>query len=317
MISKTHIRLQLMGKSAFSKAASLLVFVHDEQKKREVAYELFKALQTGESLEQLRTDELKLINGQSIKVDMINPHLTGADTSLNSELNHGYEPSVLTLLETYLPDNGVFYDVGANWGYFGFFTMLRPNFIGKIFSFEPMPISIDSLHQVLEQMPDKERMIICPYALGDRVGNLPIIDSVWSGGCSMNGASQSDLMVEVKRLDDLDLSKPDFIKIDVENFEAKVMRGACETIKNHRPYVIFESWKSDDPEITQAPIDLMKSLDYHLYVPRFNALENRQYQLGEYVPGEVILDRIEDRNHINEIINIFAIPAERDTDASR
>jgi hypothetical protein len=43
-----------------------------------------------------------------------------------------------------------------------------------------------------------------------------------------------------ERLDDIYTGTPSFIKIDVEGHELKVLKGAEETLKKHKPTVLIE-----------------------------------------------------------------------------
>jgi hypothetical protein len=46
--------------------------------------------------------------------------------------------------------------------------------------------------------------------------------------------------IDLVRIDDLELSALDFIKIDVEGFELQVLQGAERTLQCFRPIVLFE-----------------------------------------------------------------------------
>lgn len=73
--------------------------------------------------------------------------------------------------------------------------------------------------------------------------------------------------VEVRRLDDYGLS-PTFVKIDVQGFEGKVLRGMRETIERCRPLLYIERNKFSLPEV----LEYLKPLGYTPY------LYNRQRQ---------------------------------------
>jgi len=51
--------------------------------------------------------------------------------------------------------------------------------------------------------------------------------------------------VECKKIDGMDIPKPDFIKIDVEGFELDVINGALETIRRYKPGIFVEIHSSD------------------------------------------------------------------------
>jgi hypothetical protein len=51
----------------------------------------------------------------------------------------GYEPETLAVIERALGPDGTFFDIGANWGYFGCYVASNPDYRGKIVAFEPFP----------------------------------------------------------------------------------------------------------------------------------------------------------------------------------
>ena len=62
---------------------------------------------------------------------------------------------------------------------------------------------------------------------------------------------------ELRRLDDFEIC-PYFIKIDVENYETEVLKGATETISKHRPIILIES-------LNEESVHLINRLGYHFF----------------------------------------------------
>ena len=50
-----------------------------------------------------------------------------------------------------LPEDGVFYDIGSNWGWFTMHVASRPGFRGKIHAFEPFASSYADLCDLVRQ----------------------------------------------------------------------------------------------------------------------------------------------------------------------
>jgi FkbM family methyltransferase len=81
-----------------------------------------------------------------------------------------------------------------------------------------------------------------------------------SGG-SIQGATcatPSKEEVQTITIDELML-KPDLIKIDVENHEAQVLEGACQTIQIHRPRLILEA---NNERYQSGILDMLRRLRY-------------------------------------------------------
>ena len=67
--------------------------------------------------------------------------------------------------------------------------------------------------------------------------------------------------VELKKLDDYELTDVDFIKIDVEGYENQVVLGAKETLLRNKPIIIVEQKGFSDRfnETQFEAIDTLKS----------------------------------------------------------
>ena len=57
-------------------------------------------------------------------------------------------------------------------------------------------------------------------------------------------------------LEDLKISKVDFIKIDTEQYELQVVTGGIKTIKKHRPTIFFENKRGEANQVILLLLDL-------------------------------------------------------------
>lgn len=165
-----------------------------------------------------------------------------------------------------IPSGSVVLDAGANIGS----TMLRfsravgPH--GRVIGFEPDPksylrcqrnIFLNSLFNVtLEQI-----------ALGEEAGfaRLSVVDERNPGmNRILPAAEENAAPVELTTIDDYleknGILKIDAIKIDVEGFELKVLRGAERTIERSRPRILLEA---SEPNLRQQG-DSVKALEEFL-----------------------------------------------------
>jgi FkbM family methyltransferase len=127
-----------------------------------------------------------------------------------------------------LGPNDVFYDVGAFTG--DSYSSLTTFFGEFKFSYLFEPI-IENYNLACENLKNTESIKIYQVALGDRDETVNL---------SQDGSSSSKILaggqkVESIKLDNLDITPPNFIKVDIEGMEESFLVGASETIRRNRP----------------------------------------------------------------------------------
>lgn len=150
-----------------------------------------------------------------------------------------------------LKNNSVVIDAGAN---IGIFSVMAANICpeGKVYAFEPAPSTFDILRQNVA--PYKNVQAYCS-ALGMRFGegDLRITRSSFSNGMvdsEMNvGRVINVTKVPVETIDDFveknNLERVDFIKIDTEGYESKIIEGARKTIAKFSPAMAMSAYHHD------------------------------------------------------------------------
>ncbi len=172
-----------------------------------------------------------------------------------------------------IEDNGIILDIGAN---IGTMTTLiaKKSKNSKIYAFEPIPDNIKALKRVIGHYK-LDNVKVYEAALGEENGELkmimPIIDNVKMQGLShvVEKYTAEEInsghiySVPVYKLDDLEElrsgGKINAIKIDVENFEYHVLKGAEQILKDHKPVIYCELWDNEKKYIT---ISYLKDLGY-------------------------------------------------------
>lgn len=191
----------------------------------------------------------------------------------------GYEAETLALLDALMPNDGVFFDIGANWGYFSLAIASRPGFSGTIEAFEPATAVHDDMAGLVRQAGLGDRIVCRGDALSDETGTGRLASGGRHSALARLVSERRGEIVTIARLDNLDLPAPDVIKIDVEGHEARVLVGAAKTIIRHRPMIVLESWyRPEAGEEAIAPLRLLGSWGYVLFRP----LWRHDSPLGQY-----------------------------------
>lgn len=176
-----------------------------------------------------------------------------------------------------LPENSSVLDIGANIGVMTVHISRRLSGT-QVFSFEPVPENILTLHRLLAFFRI-QNVKVFEIALGNYNGTaeiiLPEYKNVKFQGLShikdvegSEGDSGIKYNVPIYRLDDIpemqNLSKPvSGIKIDVENYEFQVLEGAVQLIKRYKPIIYAELW---DNQNRKNCMDFLSNLGYQIFV---------------------------------------------------
>ena len=228
-----------------------------------------------------------------------------------------YEPETTVLIDLILNENpeGVFFDVGANWGHMSLHAASAKSFNGSVHSFEPFPATFDDLSQIVNQSGKASIIKTHHLAVSDYDGTcyIGLPDNFNSGNAevSVNDADHG-FKVDSQKIDSMNLSSPDLIKIDVEGFEINVMQGAKETLSKARPMIIFENWANlNRVKDTLAPFKYLRDLGYHFFEPSFLIDEEKDKKTGSYFAGYSHIQSLNDANSKLPLSLIEFIPEQR------
>ena len=122
------------------------------------------------------------------------------------------------------------YDIGANLGNHTVYFAAHAK-KANVFSFEPVPVTFELLKTNVEQNGLSDRVKLFQCALGAQEGSAKMqvdgTDRLGFATITENGTQE----VAVTRLDDMNLPPPDFVKIDVEDYELEVLKGMERTLR--------------------------------------------------------------------------------------
>jgi FkbM family methyltransferase len=124
-------------------------------------------------------------------------------------------------------------DIGAHVGLWSMHLVKR---FGFVHAFEPVEAHRQCFDANIHE-PDRQRIALYPFALGERNGEVGMYTNPTSSGDSwVKGTGD----IPLRRLDDFHLDRVDFIKVDCEGYELFALRGAIETILRCRPTICVE-----------------------------------------------------------------------------
>jgi FkbM family methyltransferase len=215
---------------------------------------------------------IKLFWGREIKSFTNSSEFFGLIMSKGALL----DPSELKLtkfLIKNLKEDDIFYDVGAN---YGFYTYLALEFCKEVHSFEPLPDVFENLRMNLE---GDKKVFLNNIALSEQIGET----FIYVGGAKFytkEHTGGSTIITDKSYLNKLNPSrkisiktitldeyiknhnKPTIIKLDVEGAESLVIKGGYELLKNNSPIIAIEVWSNDGRKFSQEAINLLTQLNF-------------------------------------------------------
>ncbi|MGH1578483.1 FkbM family methyltransferase [Planktotalea sp.] len=181
-----------------------------------------------------------------------------------------FQASLLALCETTMAPLS-FYDIGAHIGlYSALIATIFHKQSPQIVAFEPTP---DTFAQTIN-LRDKNALEyeVLQSAISDSCGTVDLyISGKAETSNSLNASfrnSDEAVQVPVVTIDQLvkeGLAAPTIMKIDVETFEANVLRGALETIKAHKPIFTLEILSKVERQPMQDVLGQIGALGYVFY----------------------------------------------------
>ncbi len=216
-----------------------------------------------------------------------------------------YEPAIAGLITSQINPGSTVMDIGANVGIHTI-TMGKaagPN--GKVYAFEP----IGFLRKKIEEniwLNNLHNVEIIPSALSNQAGKQEIFfdenDSNLGTASLGKKSEQTNLEIDIKVGDEvaqeLGISQLDLMKIDVEGFELKVLKGLESTISKLRPRIIFEFDVNYIKRVEEEGMDVKEEI--------FSYFSSKNYQLFEIANHGLI--NIDSAEGFPWSSNVFALP---------
>jgi FkbM family methyltransferase len=226
---------------------------------------------------------------QLVELDGFKMYARANDLFIGGPIIRGvpYEAHVVRRLRPFLKPGTVFVDIGANIGYFSLIAASMVGSAGRVLAFEP---NIDNCELIKLSMRANrfENITVYPFAVADQEGTV-LLSTFGSNGMivSLQAESQLDASAPPTCLDDpeaisaryltkavvlddilCDIDRIDVIKMDIEGFEPRALRGMQDIIRKHHP-VIFS-------ELLPTTVELQSGVNAEAYL---DALREHQYDI--------------------------------------
>lgn len=190
-------------------------------------------------------------------------------------LNGDNELPVQQALAANLHPGDVFYDIGAN---VGFFTVIGASLVtaqGQVIAFEPVTENAAAVRHNC-QLNDFNQVQVNEVAVSNETGRTELRLAHYAGGAALASADpppdlKGVITVPVITVDELitkrQLPPPAVVKIDVEGAEVNVLRGMRDTLRQYRPVVIYELDDGDAQKLAKKAKlcqDFLQAADYQI-----------------------------------------------------
>ena len=185
-----------------------------------------------------------------------------------------YEKNDAALIDSLISDGDVFFDIGANMGWYSINIALSHR-RANIHCFEPIPETYSYLRKNLD-LNSVANVMAHNFGFSNSEGEF---DFYYYGEGSGNASSanvsdRKDVQVlkcKVRTLDEFSSNEKisvDFIKCDVEGAELMVFQGAAHTISRYRPIVFAEILRKWSAKFNYNPneiFDFFKAKNYRAF----------------------------------------------------
>jgi FkbM family methyltransferase len=151
-----------------------------------------------------------------------------------------YEREETEIVKRYLRSGMTFVDVGANVGYY---TVLAASLVGStghVFAFEPSPYAFQRLSQMAER--NKLLQVRCFRAgLGEKTGECSLYlgpgnnhSPTMIEHAGLSPMAEAEVLTLDEWVNDWKVSRIDVLKLDIEGWESKLLRGAARLLADRR-----------------------------------------------------------------------------------
>jgi FkbM family methyltransferase len=184
-----------------------------------------------------------------------------------------HDQYALPIILQYISEGDTVVDVGA---FIGDHTIAYENAVGKsgvVMAFEPNPDAFACLKR------NCHHAIKFNIGLSDHHHDGSMTTHENAGKCRVSADIEGTSLARLAPLDQWNLVRLNFLKIDVEGFEIRVLRGAEKTIRRHKPIMWIEVNKSALNDQGTSPSELLAWIHHLGYSTTPYPEEGDQYDV--------------------------------------
>ncbi len=155
-----------------------------------------------------------------------------------------YDAHLQRALAPHIRRDSLVLDVGASIGLWTIpLARAARRVTARVWAFEPLPSNVSWLRQNIELNGLDDTVTVHDFALGDAASAVRMFSEEGGGNAAIAVAQDEakGSVVPVKRLDDVPRDRRvSLIKMDVEGYEPRVLRGAERLLQEDRPVILAE-----------------------------------------------------------------------------
>lgn len=117
----------------------------------------------------------------------------------------------------------------------------------KVICIEPNEVMLRCLKKTFESEIEKGKVIICSAAVGPYCGETSFSsDDAYPSFGRINDINKNRIKIPVKTIDsiceEMNISRVDFIKMDIEGAEIQAIEGSLDTLRKHHPKLAITTY---------------------------------------------------------------------------
>jgi len=187
-----------------------------------------------------------------------------------------FELPIQNCLARELRPEDVFYDIGANAGFFSLLGSKCVGDKGHVFAFEPLPENIEMIQNQFE-LNHVTNCTLIKAAVSDRVGETEFCEGPDTSTAHIGSRGKEQTGVYVVKTITLDYfikaeHPPDFIKMDIEGAEILALQGARELLnKPNSPKFLIEIHGQGNAKEVR---EIFEKEGYFFYTPDLKEIDS-------------------------------------------